>query len=157
LAERQAYLAHRKDRHEVLERHWANARATIRAMPGNVRTRVRLRAEGLLLGLNRLRTERLDREFAERHPTARERAATRAQRHREYVEIREEIADLERRLLESEEEDEEAEIFELDLPPGPSRRRDEDDDESNGGRARGSARLRERSWRASRSSFQIEV
>ena len=108
LAERQAYLAHRKDRQEVLERHWANARAAIRAMPGNVRTRVRLRAEGLLLGLNRLRTERLEREFAERHPTARERAATRAKRHREYVEIREEIADLERRLFENEEEEEEA-------------------------------------------------
>jgi hypothetical protein len=66
LAARRAYLHHRKDRQEVLERHVREAtatRATVRA--SMVATEFgRLVAEGALRGLRQLRDERLEREIS---------------------------------------------------------------------------------------------
>jgi hypothetical protein len=156
LAARQAYLQHRKDRQEVLQRHLMNARATLTDMSATVRDRVRLRAEGLLQGLTRLEDERLEREAAIRHPTARERAALRLRRHKQHVEVRKEIADLEERLRQGDEEEEEEELAGEDLPPGPSYRRDEDDEDRGGPSRRAvTPRLREREWRRERSLFSM--
>lgn len=133
LAQQHAYLKHKKDRQDVLERHYSEAKQTYRACRGNGAESKRVRLLGWVDGLKKLRDEREERSMRLKGKSAEQVEAGLRKRRQEYAKVRRDIADMEEEMehllsgIEEEpditsEEEEELSGSDHTPPPPPDRR-----------------------------------